>query len=81
MVSAGALVTVVVLTRHLKFHFVFSATEKQAVLGTTNRPLSLIRHGPHRKRRAKQFCVCVFVSAVKFLPSRCLATIVEFLPS
>jgi hypothetical protein len=71
---AGALGTVVVLRRHLKSHFV----------ATTVRLLSLVRHEPHRKRRVKQFfycCVCVFVAAVTFLPTRCLATIVEFLPS
>jgi hypothetical protein len=38
----------------------------------------LIRHGPHWKRRVQQFfycCVCVFVTPVTFLPSRCLATL------
>jgi hypothetical protein len=49
---------------------------KQEVLGRTNRLLSLIRHGPHWKRRVQQFfCCCVcFVIAVTFLLSRCLAT-------
>jgi hypothetical protein len=35
---------------------------KQEVLGRTNRLLSLIRHGPHWKRRVQQFfycCVCI----------------------
>jgi hypothetical protein len=35
---------------------------KQEVLGRTNRLLSLIRHGPHRKRHVQQIfycCVCV----------------------
>jgi hypothetical protein len=35
---------------------------KQNVLGRTNRLLSLIRHGPHWKRRVQQFfycCVCI----------------------
>jgi hypothetical protein len=35
---------------------------KQEVLGRTNRILSLMRHGAHRKRRAQQFfycCVCI----------------------
>jgi hypothetical protein len=34
----------------------------QEVLGRTNRLLSLIRHGPHRKRHVQQFfycCVCI----------------------
>jgi hypothetical protein len=36
----------------------------------------LIRHGPHRKRRVQEFFIvsCVFVAAVTFSPSRCLAT-------
>jgi hypothetical protein len=37
----------------------------------------LIRHRPHIKRRVHKFfsiVACVFVAAVKFLPSRCLAT-------
>jgi hypothetical protein len=36
--------------------------DKQEVLGRTNRPLVLMRHGPHRKRRVQQFfncCVCI----------------------
>jgi hypothetical protein len=32
--------------------------EKQEVLGRTNHLLSLIRHGPHWKRRAQQFFYC-----------------------
>jgi hypothetical protein len=36
----------------------------------------LIRHRPHRKRRVNNSIVaCVFVTAVTFLPSCCLATI------
>jgi hypothetical protein len=31
----------------------------QEVLGRTNRLISLIRHGPHYKRRLKQFYCCV----------------------
>jgi hypothetical protein len=31
---------------------------KQEVLGRTNRLFSLIRHGPHRKRRVSQFFYC-----------------------
>jgi hypothetical protein len=34
----------------------------QELLGRTNRLLSSIRHGPHRKRRVQQFfycCVCI----------------------
>jgi hypothetical protein len=30
----------------------------QEVPGRTNRLLSLIRHGPHRKRRVQQFLYC-----------------------
>jgi hypothetical protein len=36
--------------------------KKQEVLGRTNHLLSLIRHGPHRKRSVQQFfycCVCI----------------------
>jgi hypothetical protein len=34
-----------------------------------------IRHGPHRKRHIQNSCIaCVFVTAVTFLPSRCLET-------
>jgi hypothetical protein len=36
--------------------------QEQEVLGRTNRLLSLIRHGPHRKRRVQQLfycCVCI----------------------
>jgi hypothetical protein len=64
-------------------------SEKQEVVGRTNRLLSLIRHGPHWKRSVQQFfycCVCIRyrgnVSTEPFssndrgiLPSRCLATI------
>jgi hypothetical protein len=49
---------------------------EQEGLGRTNCLLPLTWHGPHRKWRIQQFfycCVCVFVTAVKFLPSRCLA--------
>jgi hypothetical protein len=80
--------------------------KKQEVLGRTNRLLSLIRHGPHWKRRVQQLEIftvvvmksiirvssqmilfsssivaCVFVTAVTFLPSRCLAKIGGFSPS
>jgi hypothetical protein len=62
---------------------------KQKVLGRPYRLLSLIRHGPHRKRRIQQFfycCVCiryhgnVFTEPLPrmiggFLWSHCLATI------
>jgi hypothetical protein len=53
------------------------------ILGRINRLLSLIRHGPHWKRRVQHFfyCFVCFVSAVTFLPSRCLAMIGGFLPS
>jgi hypothetical protein len=47
------------------------------VLGRINRLLSLIRHGPHWRRRVQKFfycCVCI-VNEVTFLSSRCLATI------
>jgi hypothetical protein len=55
----------------------------QQVLRRTNHVLSLIRHGPRWKRRVQQssIVVCVFVTAVTFLPSRCLATIEGFLPN
>jgi hypothetical protein len=39
---------------------------QQEVLGTTNRLLSLIRHGPHWKRRVHQFfycCVCILYAS------------------
>jgi hypothetical protein len=63
---------------------------EQEVLGRTNLLLSLIRHGPHWKRRVQQFfhsCLCIRyrgnVSTEPMrsndrgiLPSRCLATIV-----
>jgi hypothetical protein len=42
---------------------------KQEVLGRTNRLRSLIRHGPHRKRRAQQFlycCMCIHCSGKVF---------------
>jgi hypothetical protein len=58
---------------------------QQEVLGRTNRLLTLIRHGPHWKRRFQQFfycCVCICrrgdVSTEPiggFLLSRCLVTI------
>jgi hypothetical protein len=52
-------------------------------LVTTNRLLSLIRHWPHRKDPSNNSSIvaCVFVTAVTFLPNRCLATIGKFLPS
>jgi hypothetical protein len=56
---------------------------QQEVLGRTNRRLSLIRHGPHIKRRVQQFfycCVCIRYRG-NVLPSRCLATIGGFVPS
>jgi hypothetical protein len=68
---------------------------QQEVLGRTNRLLSLIRHGPHWKRRVQQFFYCCMCMRYRgnvstepmpsndkgFLPSRCLATIGRFLPS
>jgi hypothetical protein len=33
-------------------------TDQQEILVRTNRLPSLIRHGPHRKRRVQQFCYC-----------------------
>jgi hypothetical protein len=53
------------------------------VLGRTNRLLSLIRHA-HIENDASNnssIVACVFVIAVTFLPSRCLATIRGLLPS
>jgi hypothetical protein len=41
---------------------------------------SLIRHGPHRKRRVQQFhyrCMCIRCRST-FLPSRCLAAVGGF---
>jgi hypothetical protein len=70
--------------QHFQFLAYFSYFQKvKEVLGITNRLLSLIWHGPHWKRRVQNLYVvaCVFVSAVTFLPSRCLATIGEFFPS
>jgi hypothetical protein len=51
----------------------------QQVLGRTNRLLSLIRLGLHRKLCVQQFfsCYLVFFAAVTFLLSRCLAKIGE----
>jgi hypothetical protein len=47
-----------------------------AVLGRIGRPLSLTRHGPHRRRQVQQFFYCcVCIAAVKILPSRCISTI------
>jgi hypothetical protein len=42
-------------------NYVYISYDKQEVLGRTNRLLSLIRHGPHRKRRVQQVycCVCI----------------------
>jgi hypothetical protein len=56
---------------------------KQEVLERTHRLLSLIRHGPHWKRRVQQFSIVarVFVTAVTLLRSRCSATIGDLLPS
>jgi hypothetical protein len=49
---------------------------KQEVPGRTNRVFTFIRNGPHRKRYVQHFFYCcVFVAAVTFLASRCLATI------
>jgi hypothetical protein len=55
----------------------------QEVLGRTKRLLSLIRHGPHRKRRVQQlFCCCMCIQCRgNVLPSLCPATIGGFLPS
>jgi hypothetical protein len=56
---------------------------KREVLGRTNRLLSLIRHRGHIENDASNNSIiaCVFVTAVTFLPSRCLATTGRFLPS
>jgi hypothetical protein len=60
---------------------------KQEVLGRTNRLLSLIRHGPHWKRRVQQFfycCVCIRYSDNVFtepLPSNDRGIFTEPLPS
>jgi hypothetical protein len=69
--------------------------KQQEVLGSTNRLLSLTRHGPHWKRRVQQFLYCCLGIryrgnvSTELLPSndtglllsRCLATIRGFLPS
>jgi hypothetical protein len=50
------------LRRYLKSHLMFTTIGKQEVLAITDRVLSLIRHGPHKKRRVQQFfycCVCI----------------------
>jgi hypothetical protein len=63
------------------------AGRKQEVLERTNRLLSLIRHGPHSKRRAQQFfycCVCIpFRGNVSTepLPSNDRGVFTEPLPS
>jgi hypothetical protein len=51
--------------------WLYSQHTEQEVLGRTNHLLSLIRHGPHRRRRLQQF----FVAAGTCLPSLCLAMI------
>jgi hypothetical protein len=70
-------------------------SKKEEVLGRTDRLLSLIRHGPHRKRRVQQFFYCCVYIRYRgnvsteplpsndrgFLPSRCLAIVGGFLPS
>jgi hypothetical protein len=51
--------------------------ETREGLGKTNRLISLIRHGPHRKRplpNNSSIVDRVFIAAVTFLPSCCLAT-------
>jgi hypothetical protein len=54
--------------RHLTF--------RQEVLGRADRLLSLIRHGPHRRRRVKQFhwCTCIHCRG-NVITDRCVATI------
>jgi hypothetical protein len=60
---------------------------KQEVLGRTNRLLSLIRHGPHLKRRVQQFfyyCVCIRYRgnvSIEPLPSKDRGILTEPLPS
>jgi hypothetical protein len=58
---------------------------RQQVLGRSNRLISLIWQGMHRKRRVQKLfysclCIvaCVFISVVRFLCSRCLATLREY---
>jgi hypothetical protein len=59
----------------------------QEVLGRTNRLLSLIRHGPHWKRRVQQFfyyCVCIRYRgnvSTESLPSNDTGIFTEPLPS
>jgi hypothetical protein len=57
--------------------------KKQEVLGRTNRLLSSIRREPHWNDASNNSSIvaCVFVTAVTFLPIRCLATTGGFLPS
>jgi hypothetical protein len=60
---------------------------KKEVLGRTNRLLSLIRHGPHRKRRVQQFfycCECISYRgnvSIEPLPSKYGRIFTEPLPS
>jgi hypothetical protein len=60
---------------------------EQEVLGRTNRPLSLIRHGPHRKQRVQQWfycCVCIRYRgnfSTEPLPSNDRGIFTEPLPS
>jgi hypothetical protein len=60
---------------------------KQKILGRTNRLLSLIRHGPHWKRRGQQFLYyCVRIRyrgnvSTEPLPSNDRGTFTERLPS
>jgi hypothetical protein len=59
----------------------------QEVLGRTNRPLSLILHGPHWKRRVQQFfycCVCIYYRgnvSTELLPSNDRGIFTEPFPS
>jgi hypothetical protein len=61
--------------------------KKQEVLGRTNRLVSLIRHGPHWKRRVQQFfycCVCIRYRgnvSTEPLPSNDRGIFTEPLPS
>jgi hypothetical protein len=58
--------------------------ELQEVLGRINRLFSLIRQGGHIENDASNYSsivACVFVTALMYLPCRCLATIRGFLLS
>jgi hypothetical protein len=65
-------------TRKWKRAQLWHLTFRQEVLRRANRLLSFIRHGLHRRRRVKQFYLCVCIRwCGNVFTYRCLATIGE----